>query len=319
MRTLLAVDGSISSNLARELVAGLAWPAGSVIRVVGVIQRSSELFGLSWMPVVPENAESIEADLVGYRRDTLEAAERSLAAALPDQVTVDHVLLRGHAARAIIDGAIEFGADLVVVGSRGHGRFETALLGSTSAEVVDHAPCPVLVAREPHVGSIVLAEDGSTGAAGAAALLDAWSILASQPVTVVSVAEIGLPWAVPAPSVYGQTAESAFQSTDEVHRQLGEIADRRAAQLAKSGRSVETQVRDGDPAAEIVATAAGLGADLIVIGTRGHTGLTRMILGSVARKVLTHAPCSVLVVREGVARRSQKTTAEEKVAAGTAV
>ena len=44
------------------------------------------------------------------------------------------------------------------------------------------------------------------------------------------------------------------------------------------------------------------GTDLVVVGTRGHTGLTRMILGSVARNVLIHAPCSVLVVHQGVAQ-----------------
>ena len=40
------------------------------------------------------------------------------------------------------------------------------------------------------------------------------------------------------------------------------------------------------------------GVDTIVMGTRGHTGLARLILGSVARNVLLHAPCSVLIVRE---------------------
>jgi hypothetical protein len=41
------------------------------------------------------------------------------------------------------------------------------------------------------------------------------------------------------------------------------------------------------------------GAGIIVVGTRGQTGLRRLVLGSVARNVLLHAPCSVLVVREG--------------------
>ena len=59
--------------------------------------------------------------------------------------------------------------------------------------------------------------------------------------------------------------------------------------------------RSGDPAHEIVAYAKEQQSGLLVLGTRGHTGLRRLMLGSVARNVLLHAPCSVLVVRENVA------------------
>jgi nucleotide-binding universal stress UspA family protein len=53
----------------------------------------------------------------------------------------------------------------------------------------------------------------------------------------------------------------------------------------------------GDPAAEIINYAAGAGSDLIVMGTHGRTGLERLLLGSVAEKVMREAPCSVLVVK----------------------
>lgn len=54
-------------------------------------------------------------------------------------------------------------------------------------------------------------------------------------------------------------------------------------------------MREGDAAAEIIAAAETDNSDLIVIGSRGQTGLTRLVLGSVARAVLFHSPCSVLV------------------------
>jgi nucleotide-binding universal stress UspA family protein len=59
-----------------------------------------------------------------------------------------------------------------------------------------------------------------------------------------------------------------------------------------------TLLRTGQPHTEIVEAARELGADLIVLSTHGHTGLTHALLGSTAEKVVRHAPCPVLVVRE---------------------
>ena len=58
-------------------------------------------------------------------------------------------------------------------------------------------------------------------------------------------------------------------------------------------------VRSGDPAHALIEEAEAKGADLIALGTHGRTGLDRLVMGSVARKVLTHAHCSVLIVRAG--------------------
>jgi nucleotide-binding universal stress UspA family protein len=66
--------------------------------------------------------------------------------------------------------------------------------------------------------------------------------------------------------------------------------------LARAGRATTWNVREGDPARAIVDEAEARHADLIVMGTRGLTGFDRLVLGSVARNVLTHAHCSVLVV-----------------------
>jgi nucleotide-binding universal stress UspA family protein len=62
-------------------------------------------------------------------------------------------------------------------------------------------------------------------------------------------------------------------------------------------RHPRAEVRIGSPAAEIVAAASDLHADLVCIGTHGRGGLARVILGSVAELVVRQAPCPVLTVR----------------------
>jgi nucleotide-binding universal stress UspA family protein len=72
-------------------------------------------------------------------------------------------------------------------------------------------------------------------------------------------------------------------------------AERRAT--AKGAVRISTEAGSGDPAEEIIGTAKSRKVDLIVMGSRGHGRLAGLLLGSVAQKVLAHAPCSVLVVR----------------------
>jgi nucleotide-binding universal stress UspA family protein len=60
---------------------------------------------------------------------------------------------------------------------------------------------------------------------------------------------------------------------------------------------VEHVFLEGDPATEVINYATEAGSDLIVMGTHGRTGLERLLMGSVAEKVMRTAPCSVLVVK----------------------
>ena len=77
-----------------------------------------------------------------------------------------------------------------------------------------------------------------------------------------------------------------------------EIATRAVDALTSTGVATETAVREGDPRSAIVDEAEEWGADLIVVGSHGRTGLSRWLLGSVAQAVVGHAPCSVEVVRQ---------------------
>ena len=70
-----------------------------------------------------------------------------------------------------------------------------------------------------------------------------------------------------------------------------------AARLRAAGLQAESTVKEGDPRSVIVDEAVDWAADLIVVGSHGHTGIARWLLGSVAQSVVAHAPCSVEVVR----------------------
>jgi nucleotide-binding universal stress UspA family protein len=82
-----------------------------------------------------------------------------------------------------------------------------------------------------------------------------------------------------------------------------EIFEQPKALLEKAGVKPELLVRIGDPADQIVRVAREHGFDLIVVGHRGLSPVKAFLLGSVSDRVVTHAPCSVLVVRLGLGNK----------------
>src|SRR5450759_3941693 len=289
MRVLIGYDGSESADQAVTLAAGLAWPAGTECRILTACGPVLA----TYQPGMFVDAATLQSIYDAQQQD----AERLALAASeridrPDLSVATEVVF-GRPATSILDVADRLAPDLLVVGSRGLGPLTSALLGSVSEELVDHAPCPVLVARGIELRRIVLAEDGSPDARAASTLLLRWPIFRGCEVRVVSVAEIPdlrKTTTEPAGTAAQRVAQKALATADEVARTT---ADR----LSRAGLSADTSVRQGDPTAEILAAAGDWSADLIIIGTRGQTGLTRLLHGSVARKILEHARCSVLIER----------------------
>lgn len=297
MRILLAVDGSVSSDRATELVSALSLPEGSLVRVISVHHSYVDVLAMSWAAVGDSGpgTESEDHADVRHRREAIERAEHVVRR---PGLEVEGFLLRGRPASSIVDEAQAMAADLVVLGSRGHGTIATMLLGSTASEVVDHAPCPVLVAREPMLGPIAFADDGSVPARAAETVLVSWPIFRERPVSVVTVAEVAVPVAAGfTPGLYDQVLASYSRSVDEARDEVREEASTAAQRLAEAGLTAEPVALEGDAATELVRFATEREIGTIVMGTRGHTGLARLVLGSVARNVLIHAPCSVMVVR----------------------
>src|SRR5262245_50314325 len=102
----------------------------------------------------------------------------------------------------------------------------------------------------------------------------------------------------PTADLWYDATESLELANQEMAEQFKRLSARIAESLADAGLKAEPVIRHGDPRSVIVEEATEWGADLIVIGTHGYTGLKRLLLGSVAQSVVSHAPCSVEVVRQ---------------------
>ena len=288
MRVLLAIDGSPSSEAARRVVDAMAWPAATIIRVLGVVPPISPRVAAFGVPL----PEPPEGDQESVFRATVH--EATVALQRPGR-RIERIVMTGRPASVIVDEAAAWGAELIVVGSRGLGRLGSMVLGSVSAEVVDHAPCPVLVTRSDAIRSILVAVDGSPSARQAVDHL-ALGYLKGRPAEVLAV---------------GPTHPSEVQADA--------IAAQAAEDLAADGYRVRWSVSRGDAAHEIVAAASALDADLVVLGSRGLTGLARLRLGSVARNVLLHTHSSVLIVRGPVrVRHAERLEDGERIPAAAA-
>jgi nucleotide-binding universal stress UspA family protein len=296
LRIIVATDGSEAAGVGVELVRGIDWPDGSSVTVVEAVESGVGLFGGPWPTLALNQVERIEEAIRTEAGRVVAEAARRLAR---PGLAVDSAVLQGRPATAITERAREMGADLIVVGGRGHGTIETVVLGSVSAEIVDRASVPVLVARSVRLDGVVFAWDGSDGAATAADLLERWPIFQGADVRVVSVADVEVPWwsGFPEPSGLA-TLPLLTGAVEETRRHHAALADSMAARLRDHGLAAEPEPREGDAATELIRAAVTAHAGLVVMGTHGRTGLGRIVLGSVAHNVVRHAPCNVLVVHD---------------------
>ena len=196
----------------------------------------------------------------------------------------------------IVKKAEQVGASLLVIGGSGATGLKRVFLGSVAEKVVRHAHCSVLVARRVSDGAVVLAatdlSDPSLPAVQAAAReaktremplvvmydIDQWRSLVSG---------MALLGPVPLAPSEEMLAEQKVALTRIVQTQLDRLDVTATVEVTT----------EANPAAAIVRMADNQHAELVVLASRGRTGLERLALGSVAKEVLRYAHCSVLVVR----------------------
>ncbi|MGY1607534.1 MULTISPECIES: universal stress protein [unclassified Geodermatophilus] len=239
------------------------------------------------------------ADLEAEVRSRMEVETAEVAASTGSEAVPVHPEVRhGHPVQQLVDAAGEDG--LLVVGSRGRGPLRGALLGSVGQQCAQHARGPVVVVRDdesthgavPRQGTasrVLVGVDGSAESVAAMRFAAAEARLRGAELHVVHAwtdtvsGYGGPPWAVPETTL----------------REQADGTLRRAVHDAWDGEAPGVQLR-----AEIlegvewdVLTEVADSADLLVVGSRGRTAWSGLLLGSVSLRCIAYSPCPVAVVR----------------------
>lgn len=265
-RVLVATDGSDYSAGAIRTGVALAKARGA--HLIGL---SIALYNPEYSTLVPNLGEEAEKRaqqaLQSFIADAGEGAQAvTLEANDPYQ--------------GILTGAREHQADIIVIGRRGKRGLARMMVGDATARVVGSAECAVLVApRAARLWEkqLLLATDGSSCSEAAAGAAGHLAKAANLPVEVVSVVTASQN------AARRQEAQEAVTAT--------------VARLQSMGVTAAGQVLEGRPDEAIVKAAEDVGADLIVMGSHGRTGLKKVLLGSVVERVIGQTPCPVMVVK----------------------
>ncbi|MBN9523493.1 universal stress protein [bacterium] len=271
---LLATDYRQSSQAAAEAVVRLAAAFGSRVTALHVREQF-----LTW-PVSPFEYQDRLTQFLTDRK--VDLAEFLVHAGAP--------------AETVVRKAQELDADLLVIGAGEKIRDGHLVVGPIGESILERASSPVL-ALNPHgpklrFGSILCPVDHSR--VSQRALEDAIQFARSfgGRLVVLSV--------VPEVSWLAAAAETGHVSGAKLEHEAQWVKefDEFLAGVSFDGVEWERELRRGVPHEQITAAAKERGADLLAIGATGRSGVVRVLLGSVTRRVLRHLPCSVLLVKD---------------------
>jgi len=294
-RILVPVDFSDPSRQALQAAIQLAQRFGSHLAVAHMTRRNR-----------PDS--HIVAEQLGMTFDTRRAGRAKLMEFIEREVPGDlqptRLVADGVPFDEIAKTAKAWEADLIVIATHGYTGLKHVLLGSTTERVVRHAPCPVLVVRgrekrgvktafsPDKLRSILVPVDFSKPSLDALQHALALARRYEAQLTLLHVIE-------PLhPDMLIDTTQGQRDARVAAHERLTRLADA----TKKAWPRTDRELRAGHPVTTITALAKRTNADLIVIGTHGYTGLKHAMLGSVAERVVRHAPCPVLTVRAKTTR-----------------
>lgn len=282
-RTVVAgVDGSDAALRAARWAAAEARRRGVALRLVLAFADVDDTGVGSYSERTGRRMQEILLDHAHARLREAAGAVRLREPGLP----VEELLVIGCPVEILVDASRR--AELVVLGDQGAGRVRAVLTGAVAVAV--HAACPVVVVRGPERAGtdampVVVGIDAS--AAGQAALDFACAMAVARDVPLVAVRAIVDHDPVPVP-MHGDDTEIT-----SARRRLLRLMDAWSEKYPEL--VVQTAVVGDRPAHQLVLQSAN--AQLLVVGSRGHGELARLVLGSVSNAVVHAAACPVAVVR----------------------
>lgn len=290
LNTILAgADISVPSDHAIDRAAALAAQHGAKLVLVHAVSADA---AIDDKDVAQQLGEVTAAMQLEVTRRLSEKVEELRAQGIDTEIETP----QGPAGEVVAQVARKHAAELIVVGTHGHTGISRFLLGSVATAILRHAPCDVLVCRGnanklPFRRPLV-AMDFS--AASKRALRHTARV--AQPNAPIEVLHA---WQLPAgswgASFFGVDRFPWSQIRDAVVQSAKLKGEKVLTESASLGHPLHLELVQGAPTPVITHAAERGGYDLISVGTHGHGGFRRLLLGSVAEGVIRHAPCSVLV------------------------
>lgn len=276
---VVGLDGSPASRGAFEQAMVLTASLRGRLVAVAVTPGLCGMEGLGHADERRELARPFEQALA-------EAADAAAAAKLP----LKKILESGESYERLVDAAEAEEASLLVIGDSRRAYMERVLLGRSVAKIIGYSPCDVLVVPEGaklDFSRVVTAVDGSRQSLAAAGRAIGLCAAYGGNLDVLSVVDVP----VERNLIYGIYEDIKRRALVAINAVV------KAAQL-RDVQALAT-VLEGPPFRAIAGFAAEVGAGCLVLGSYGRSGLRRLMLGSVAERVLALASCPVLIVKAG--------------------
>ncbi|MGO8763272.1 MAG: universal stress protein [Desulfobaccales bacterium] len=276
-KILVCTDGSPESEGAITAALHLAKTTGSTVFVLEVLfyLAGYEMQSPDTLAPPVVNLELMRVQETAAR-ERLEARQ---AEAAKEGVSLEpRIRTSPSAYEGILEEAGALQPDLIIMGRHGYTGLTRLLMGSVTARVIGHSPANVLVVPQGVPLSfkrILMASDGS--AFSEAAWAEALSLAKAMGSALIGVA--------------------VATSDRDIATATGAVRSLEAA-ATEQDIPVDTMIPVGRPEEGIVKAAEFKQASLIIVGSHGRTGLKRLLMGSVAERVIGHARCPVLVVKK---------------------
>jgi nucleotide-binding universal stress UspA family protein len=285
---VVALDGSACSARALDVALALARIEGSKLTVCSVAAP---------LPVYPASAPDVMAEeaLAEVRDQAQRIVDDAGARARAAGITVEGSVLIGDPSVEITDFAVKSGAAGIVMGTHGRSGLKRLFLGSVADGVLRASKLPVITVREESRvegdgGAILVPVDGSECATHALDIATAFAASLDEALVVAAVVDLAQ-----AGVMSGGQPQLVAGCIEVLQEEAKDIVDDAVKRVA--GRvATSSRISQGTPAEEIEQLATELQVRFIVMGSRGRSGLSRLLMGSVAEGVVRAAPVPVMVV-----------------------